>query len=352
MSNTAETIFSSMLELFETKSGRSILPESDMGVRLYAAAVEAEALYHQADWVLRQCFPQTASETYLDLHAELRGIARKGAVASRGKLRFYAEEGHTDPILIPQGTVVMDSAMTRFETTESGTIETGVLFADLPAAACAGGTGGNILPGTATTPLTYPAGIVSCTNSTAFSGGEDAESDDALRARVLDGYKRLPNGANAAFYESEALSVEGVSAARAVPRARGRGTVDVYITDLGGVPSEALIDNVSALLAEKREIAVDLQVLAPTPVAVNVTGALTLSPGADPEIAQRAAEEAVRTYFTGKRLASPIYHAVLQSLILAIDGVENVHLSSPSEDLPAGDDTLPTLGTLSLEVAP
>lgn len=36
-------------------------------------------------------------------------------------------------------------------------------------------------------------------NPRAFTGGSGAESDDDLRARVLDSFIRLPNGANAAF---------------------------------------------------------------------------------------------------------------------------------------------------------
>ena len=47
-----------------------------------------------------------------------------------------------------------------------------------------------------------PIGVVQCTNPAAFSGGCDAESDEALRGRVLASYQRLPNGANAAYYLS------------------------------------------------------------------------------------------------------------------------------------------------------
>ena len=33
-----------------------------------------------------------------------------------------------------------------------------------------------------------PVGIRACTNPEAFSGGDDAESDEALRRRLLDSY--------------------------------------------------------------------------------------------------------------------------------------------------------------------
>ena len=51
-----------------------------------------------------------------------------------------------------------------------------------------------------------PVGVSQVTNPEAFTGGADVEDDEALRARVLETFRRMPNGANAAFYEQEALS--------------------------------------------------------------------------------------------------------------------------------------------------
>ena len=51
-----------------------------------------------------------------------------------------------------------------------------------------------------------PVGVRSCVNPAPFLGGVDVEEDEALRQRVLETYRRMPNGANAAFYEQGALS--------------------------------------------------------------------------------------------------------------------------------------------------
>ena len=45
------------------------------------------------------------------------------------------------------------------------------------------------------------AAVTACTNPAAFTGGSDEEDDETLRARVLESYQRLPNGANTAWYE-------------------------------------------------------------------------------------------------------------------------------------------------------
>ena len=84
------------------------------------------------------------------------------------------------------------------------------------------------------------------------------------------------------------MSHSGVTAAQAVGRARGIGTVDVYIAGESGVPTEALVAEVQANLAEKREIAVDVAVKAPTATAVDVTVAVTPRDGADSETVLQA----------------------------------------------------------------
>ena len=71
-------IYGQMLETFEEKTGFAMDDTADLAVRLYAAAAQLQALYIYADWALTQSFPQCAAGQYLDYHAQLRGITRKG----------------------------------------------------------------------------------------------------------------------------------------------------------------------------------------------------------------------------------------------------------------------------------
>lgn len=61
-----------------------------------------------------------------------------------------------------------------------------------------------------------PVGVTACSNPEAFSGGSDPEEDESLRARILESYQRLPNGANAAYYQQVAMSHTGVAAATVI----------------------------------------------------------------------------------------------------------------------------------------
>ena len=209
-------IYEQMRGTFAQRAGFVPSEGCDSAVRLYALAAELQSLLMQADWVLDQSFPQTAQGMYLDYHAETRGITRGAAEKAVGTLRFAAADKVTAACPIEKGTVCMTAEGVRFETTEDAAIAVGSQWADVPAQAVEAGAGGNVIAGTVTLLSAMPVGVVQCTNPAAFSGGCDAESDEALRGRVLASYQRLPNGANAAYYEQEAMRYPGVAAAKAV----------------------------------------------------------------------------------------------------------------------------------------
>ena len=345
---TVEAIYEALRAACEERCGCVIGDSCDMAVRLYAAAAQIQALEVQAEWVSRQSFPQTAEGEMLDRHAEMRGITRLGAERAEGVLRFSVSQAATADLAIPAGSVCLTRSGEAFETTEEGVLKAGELSVDIPAQAVEAGSEGNAAAGRIALMSPYPAGIQRCTNPAAFTGGRDREGDESLRARVLGSFRRLPNGANAAFYETVALSHSGVAAAAAVGRARGTGTVNVYLTAPAGAPSQALLAEVEADLAARREIAVDVKVLAPTTAAVNVAAAV--KPEAERSFAEvkTAVEEAVRQHFTGALLGKGVLLAELGSLIYQVEGVANCRLTAPTADLAAAATVLPVLGTVTI----
>lgn len=144
------------------------------------------------------------------------------------------------------------------------------------------------------------------------------------------------------------MSHGGVAAARAVGRARGIGTVDVYIAGESGLPGAALLEEVRADLQERREIAVDVEVKAPAAVPVNVSAAIAVGENADFGEVKARAELAISTLFTGRMLGRPVLLAELGSRLYALEGVENCRLSAPAADLAADSAVLPVLGTLTV----
>ena len=343
-----ETIYGELLEAFAQRAGFTPEEGCDLSVRLWAAAAQLQALDIQADWVLDQSFPQTAQGSYLDRHGAMRGVARIPAAKAVGTLRFSVELPPALDMTIPEGTVCMTAGEARFQTTAEVVLLAGQTAVDAPAEALESGSAGNAAPGTVCILTACPVAVTACTNPKAFSGGADAETDESFRARILESYRRLPNGANAAWYEQTAMNYPGTAAARAVGRARGIGTVDVYVAAESGLPSAELLKGLQEILQEKREIAVDVEVKAPTVKAVDVEVEIAAGNGAVYADVKSAVESCISGFFSGRLLGKPVLLAELGSRIYDLEGVENYHLLAPTADMAADDTVLPVLGEITV----
>lgn len=348
MGKTIDEIYQEMLSVFGEKSGYLPSASCDLAARLYAAAAQIQALYLQAQWLLDQSFPQTARADYLDRHAQLRGISRAIATCATGTLRFGIQAAIGSDLPIGAGTVCMTGTGVRFATTEDVVLRAGELYVDAPAMALEPGKEGNVAPETVTIMAAMPVGIKACTNPEAFSGGDDEEDDSSLRRRLLDSYLRLPNGANAAYYEQTALSRTGVAAALAVRCPRGVGSVDLYVATDAGIPDQDLLQELNDYLQEKREISVDLRVLAPRPLPININVAIQRAGSATFEKARADADAVLRSVFTGAMLGKEVTMAFLGNLLYSQESIQNYRFASPTADLAASPTVLPCLGSVTI----
>ena len=343
-----EEIYQDLLAAFAERAGFRPEEGCDLSVRLWAAAAQLQSLGIQADWVLDQSFPQTAQGQYLDYHGQMRGLTRMPAVKAVGTLRFFVDTPPVMDMVISEGTVCMTVEGVRFQTMEDGILKEGSLYADVPVEALEGGVHGNVAAGTVVILTACPVAVTGCINPEPLTGGRDAEEDEAFRNRILDSYQRLPNGANAAWYEQTAVNYGGVAAAKAVGRARGIGTVDVYVATAQGIPGEELLAGLQAELQEKREIAVDVAVKAPEVQTVNVAMEIAVNNGAVFSEIQEETERTVSAYFGGELLGRAVCLAELGSRIYALPGVKNYRFLMPETDLGASETVLPVLGTLTI----
>lgn len=344
-----DEIYQQMKGDFVGRTGVQTADGCDLAARMYALAAQIYALEIQSDWVKRQCFPQSAQGEYLDHHAQVRGLVRKQAACAEGVVRFYAQASSELARTIPAGTVCMTAGLVRFETLEEGALAAGEMWADVPVRAMAAGSAGNVGPGAISEMAVAPVGIAYCTNLAPCAGGADEEDDESLRQRVLESFRTLPNGANAAYYRQLALSEEDVAGCAVVPRPRGVGSVDVVVASRGGLPGEDLLARLQAEMELRREIAVDVLVRAPETVNVDVSVQVAVAEGADQTAVQAEVEQALRNYFTGARLGESVLLAKLGSLIFGCRGVANYTITAPAADVEVAADVLPVLGSLTVE---
>ena len=348
---TTEEIYRALAERMAQASGIAAAEGGDLSLRLRAVAAELYTLEAQAEFTQRQSFPQTAQGEYLDRHASLRGLSRNPAEKAQGTLCFSIDSARASALQVPAGTECRTAAGTAFLTVEDGEIAAGETSCTVAAEAALPGSGGNVPAGAVCLMILPPTGVQTVTNTSAFSGGCDEEDDEALRQRVLSSYRRLPNGANAAYYENKVMDCPGTAAVLVLPRSRGVGTVDIVFSTESGIPTDAEIAAVQTVLESEREICVDLQVEAPTAETVNVSAELTAAEGYGSEEVCAAAEAAVAGYFSGRLLGKPVYRAGLEALLMGVDGVENCCLTVPAADLAAESGVLPVLGTVLLTAA-
>ena len=115
-----------------------------------------------------------------------------------------------------------------------------------------------------------------------------------------------------------------------------------------GAPEEALLEEVRSDLQERREIAVDVQVLAPVLREVAVELAVAVGSGWEFEDVRIRVEQTLAAFFNGRLLGKAMRVAELSSMVFQLEGVENVKLVSPAADIAAQQGNLPVLSSVTI----
>jgi len=320
--------------------------DSDFAMRANATASAVEGLYQHQQWVVRQLFPDTADSDYLERHASLRNIARKSAAVATGTIRFSGVASSAIAI----GTEAKTTSGVAYLTSAAGVIGVGGTV-DIAAQASVAGLIGNQAADTALTLSAAPAGVQSAASIVTMTGGADAESDSDLLARVLYDMRLPPMGGAKHDYYAWAMAVPGVTDAYVFAQRRALNAVDVVIEAAGGLPSAQLLADVTTYIDAQRPPCVDLLVMSPSLIAVNVVAVLTLS-GITLVDATTRINSLLQSYFATLHVGNPVHAARLVSLMMSIGGVADVALTTPAANVvilaDATHSELAVLGTVTL----
>ena len=310
--------------------------------RVLAGSVHG--LYGLAQRLSEQIMADTAELAWLERHSGIWGIARKSATNAEGNLAVTGDNG----AVVALGAEFKRSDDARFFATAETTLTGG--SASVPVIAADAGENGNTESDVAFTLLSYLEGVNTSARSASggITGGADAESDAALRARVITRIQEPPQGGAASDYEAWALEVEGVTRAYVYPGRTGDGTVGVTIllddSESGPLPSETEVAAVQAYIDERRPVTADVTVFAC--VAAPVDFEIALTP--DTEAVRAAVQASLAELFLresepeGELLISHIREAI------SLAAGETDHtLVSPTADQAAGAGELLTIGTIT-----
>lgn len=251
---------------------------SPIPTALGPAAWALEGFYVVLNSVQGQAFVQTATGESLDMLAVIAGIPRQQATAAV-RLGVF---NMAVPIGSRFSTVNGENSINFTVTGAAEAQNQYLLTAETP-----GGIGneyaGPILP------ITTIPGLSSAQLTDILIPGEDTESDDAFRERIITALNDPGYGGNVANYREWADGVDGVGAVQVWPVWNGGGTVKLSVLGSDLLPASSTLQ-----LAVQNEIdpppnqglglglapiGATVTVTAPSEVAVNVEATVSLAAG-------------------------------------------------------------------------
>lgn len=227
-------------------------------------------------------------------------------------------------------------------------------------------------------PITAIPGLTSAQITDILVPGDDEETDDALRERLITSLNDRPFGGNIASYRENILAIDGVGGVQIYPTWNGGGTVKCSILGADFLPASAeLVENVQNAIDPPPNqglglglapIGAAVTVVSPSALTVNVSATVTLASGYAIGQVQQPIEEAVEAYLLSVRqnwdtntsdnnvaYAADVYLARVTAAIVGVAGVVNatgVQLNGGTDDLILTEDgtaqQVPVLGTVTL----
>ena len=368
---TYQNILQAMLDRVpDTYDKRDTAP---IPTALGPAAWALEGFYLSLNQVQQQAFIQTAQGQSLDYLAVIAGLTRYPASAAvrLGVFNAAIATGARFSTINGENSInfICTAAATVSDPTE------GFYYYQLTAETA--GTIGNEYTGPILPISTIP-GLTSAEITDILIPGDDTETDEAFRERIIEALNERPFGGNIAAYKQYVSGIDGVGSVQVYPIWNGGGTVKLSVLGADWLPaSEELVENVQnavdpppnqGLGLGMAPIGAQVTVVAPTELTVNVSATLTLQSGYQIGQVQEPIEDAIEAYLLTVRQAwdtntsttsvvyeANVYLARITAAIVGVTGVvnaTNVQLNGGTADLTLTENgttqQVPILGTVTL----
>ena len=320
-----------------------LLASSALLVLARVIAASAHLLWGYLIWISQQVMPDTAESAYLERWAAVYGITRIPASFASAEVLVTGTNG----IDIPAGTLFVAAGGTQYASQADETTAGGVATVTLTS--LTPGSIGTLANGQVITLLQPIAGIVSqaVVQAAGLLPGDDAETDTALRTRLLTRIQNPPQGGSVADYIEWMLACPGVSPTQAwcYPNYSGAGTVGLTFAVAGGpVPSGGQVSAMTSYIEALAPVTATIVCFAPTLVPVPVTAHVVPNTSA----IQAAVEASLANYFaTNGAPGTTLYLSQINEAIASVPGVVDHTLSLPAANVVLTDYEIASLGTLT-----
>lgn len=302
------------------------------------------------------------------------GFTKLPATPAAGLVRFTRVSTVTGNISIPAGTrVKVPSTLNTYSTQEAQTLLSENSYVDIYVSASATGTDGNAAAGTITELVDEVSGIATVSNPSAFSTGTDEETDQARRIRFAKWVATLSRSTRAAVKygaETAKLTASGLITERVVKSLVWEpcidatplgdpGYIEVYIWNgVDGASSDLIAEAKRIIEGYEEEdgtkvagwkaAGIICDVLETTAQAVNITATITPSGGYTVSGVTPGINTVLDAYFAGLEIGEPCIRSKLIDLIMGVEGVYDVSLSTPAANIDPAYSAICTKGTITL----
>lgn len=330
-----DIILADMKDKFTSLAGFEPDDASDIGIRLKVIAGEFLAIYNQIEFTQNQIFPQTASDSFLELHGKNRNIFPLDAKKSRGEIVFSRISPATSDILIPTGTLVSCSSIKDspvYLTDFDCYIRRGESAVAVFATASKGGASSNIAINKIDTIVSSLVGVSSVSNPKPFSGGFQKESIESFRKRILNTFVSAETATNLSFFEKFALQNPIISSSKAI-NSPNANIITLYITDKNRSLPTQILDQISAEIQKYRPINTSIIVKKPTNIAVNCDVVVYSNNSVSEYETTNSAYLAIEKYISELNIGEFFSPFNLAPYILAIPNIVDYKFISPTAPL-------------------
>lgn len=270
----AEQINNQLITDFENALGGTLYPADERRIFLQQLAAVIIGLKNDINDSARQNLLKYARGNILDAMGDFYNTPRLPAQKAVVTLRFTLSGAQSVAVTVPKGTRVTPDGEIYFATTADLVIPSGQTTGDVTAESIEAGAKFNgYAPGqikNIVDPVPY---VASVTNIDTSSGGSDTEDDDHYRDRIRqapESYSTAgPEGAYIYWAKTADANIADISVSSPSP-----GVVKIVpLMANGEIPSQAILDKVSAIVSakDKRPLTDNVQVVAPTEVSYNIT---------------------------------------------------------------------------------
>lgn len=190
------------------------------------------------------------------------------------------------------------------------------------------------------------------------TGGADRESPEHAKAIAPTTVRSTWKAVTRDDYAALCLAFPGVAKAK-IMDINDDPTLRIYTVRIciapegGGLPSPLLRSQLTGYLDSRRLLTIDVGMLDPVYVPVNVSADLYTYPGEDPDTVRRRAQDALTKHFAfeNQDFGKGVYLSDLVVLLDGVQGVSHVVLREPTADVAPGSTGIPTLGTAMLSIS-